>query len=222
MADSTPENTKPEVKEVTAQPEAAKPAATPAATAPEVKGSNKLVIVIVIVVVILVLCAACGFGISYLTTNVLNKAATDISNNVINDAAKNLQNEAQQIAQGQLPGQTSSSSGTTGSNGSFSTNATLPSDVPAYPGATNEGGYTGKDDNGKDATFVTMTTKDSVDQVISFYKAQLPINGWTNVQEYNFILVGVTGSKGTKEVGVIASEDTEKKETSIIITVSDK
>lgn len=56
--------------------------------------------------------------------------------------------------------------------------SSLPSDIPAYPGAKLSS--TGVEDG---ATTYLYTTTDSLAKVLNFYKQQMPANGWSEQQE---------------------------------------
>ncbi len=85
----------------------------------------------------------------------------------------------------------------------------LPEDIPEYP-------------NGKDLSalggMVMFTTEDSVDDVTKFYEDEMEKAGWT-AGEASFL--GPSWTKDDRKVELMVTEDEEKKETSVIIMITE-
>ncbi len=95
-----------------------------------------------------------------------------------------------------------------GKDGSFSTSKKLPdnfpSDVPVYPGSQVESSLkaTGNDQVSESVT-VSLSTSDSYEKVVNFYKSQLPTNGWNVTATYEAgDSFTTTGEKGNRSLYV--------------------
>lgn len=86
----------------------------------------------------------------------------------------------------------------------------VPAWVPAYPGATTEGGMTAQTPEGSQNTF-GFKTKDPPSKVISYYQDALKSAGFTITNTMNTQSGGETG-------GMVMAEDASKKR-SVMITV---
>jgi hypothetical protein len=80
----------------------------------------------------------------------------------------------------------------------------MPSWLPAYPGATVEGGFSATTAEATTRTF-TLNTTDPVDRVLAFYQDQLKNNGLT-VQTPTTVAVG-----GQTTTGTVIAESADKK-----------
>jgi uncharacterized protein YneF (UPF0154 family) len=101
----------------------------------------------------------------------------------------------------------------------------LPSFVPTYPGGTSQGTFDAVTDEGHSGAF-TVSTKDSVEQVMTSYEAQMKSAG-LKVQKSTFSAAGKDGGSVTgksdddkKQVGVMVSSDNGT--TQAVVTFSDK
>ncbi len=103
---------------------------------------------------------------------------------------------------------------------------TLPSWLPSYPGGTVQGTFDTTNAEGRSAAF-TVTTKDSVDQVLSYYEAQLK-NAGLKVEKSTYSAndktsggsVTATSEDQKRTANVMVSASGE--ETSAVITFQDK
>jgi hypothetical protein len=104
--------------------------------------------------------------------------------------------------------------GADGSTASFGGGAAtkLPDWVPAYPGGTAEGVYSGEDANQATGSF-GLTTSDSVTQVFSFYKQELSNAGF-KVNESHY---SANGSDG----GMVTGESADGKRTVTFTVATD-
>ncbi len=87
----------------------------------------------------------------------------------------------------------------------------MPSWLPVYPGATVQGGFAASSDQASAKTF-SLTTTDSVDQVLTFYRERLKANG-LNVQPMS--MTG-TGPAGQTTTGIVAASSADKTRTAQI------
>jgi len=93
----------------------------------------------------------------------------------------------------------------------------MPAWLPAYPGATVEGGFASKSAEGSTQTF-GVTTTDAVDKVLAFYQDQLKNNGLTVLQPTT-VAVGGQTSTGT----LIADSPDRKRHVQVFVqTAGDK
>lgn len=94
----------------------------------------------------------------------------------------------------------------------------FPKDFPVYPGAKVTGVLSGSEKGKSTGAWVTFTTADSKDAVVSFYKTNLASNGWT--EESTFASGDTTTetvSKGTMNGTVGITRAADAKETEIIV-----
>jgi hypothetical protein len=80
-------------------------------------------------------------------------------------------------------------------------------DIPIYPGCKQLAKITGEEDmNGQPGILDhrIYSTSDSVDKVVSFYKTQMPANGWTEESWYESTMNVGTYNKGEQSYAVIA------------------
>lgn len=85
----------------------------------------------------------------------------------------------------------------------------LPSWVPVYPGAQTQGSYSTENAEGKTANFV-VTTGDSVDQVLAFYKEKLEANGLKIEQT-------TTGNNASGSGAMLSAKSDDDKRTVIVM-----
>jgi hypothetical protein len=90
----------------------------------------------------------------------------------------------------------------------------MPSWLPAYPGATVEGGFSAKTAEATTQTF-TFNTNDSPDRVLAFYQDQLKNNGLT-VQTPTTVAVGGQTTTGT----IIADSADKKRHVQVFVQAS--
>jgi hypothetical protein len=91
--------------------------------------------------------------------------------------------------------------------------ADYPKDVPIYPGAkVEQAGPAVKD-------MVVLSTADSKDKALAFYKAELPKNGWKIEKAYSGSPDALQGMKGSRMIsmGVLVQSAGSKNTTKIQI-----
>jgi hypothetical protein len=101
-----------------------------------------------------------------------------------------------------------SESGGKGGSVEFGAGGKLPAWVPSYPGAKGEGNFAAKSEDGEGGVY-TMTTKDSVSQVIEFYKTALKGAGMK--------IVTTAEDSGAQGSGMIMAEDEASKHTLMVV-----
>jgi hypothetical protein len=107
-----------------------------------------------------------------------------------------------------------------GNQSTFSASAgtpkSLPSWLPAYPGADVQGGMSATSSaDGSSQTF-SMATTDSVDKVVAFYQDHLKSNG-LNVQPIATMALG-----GQSSTGMIKADSTDGKSHVVIVVATDQ
>ena len=99
---------------------------------------------------------------------------------------------------------------------------TFPKDFPLYPGAKVASSLSGAQAGKSNGFWLTMTTNDSSDKVVSFYKTELTKNGWTvdstfTANDMNTQGISKCTWKGSLSMGV-SSPDSE---TQIVIILGE-
>lgn len=95
---------------------------------------------------------------------------------------------------------------------------TFPKDFPLYPGAKATSALSGAQSGKSDGFWLTMTTGDSLSKVDGFYKSQLPAKGWEITTTYSSgDTTSRTVTKGAWSGSVAVTENSESKETDIVI-----
>jgi hypothetical protein len=98
----------------------------------------------------------------------------------------------------------------------------FPKDFPVYPGAKITGVLSGSEQGKSTGAWVTLTTADSADKVIAYYKANLKSNGWEEKATYSSgDTTTQTVAKGTMSGTVGITRESDATETEIIIMLSD-
>jgi high-affinity K+ transport system ATPase subunit B len=100
--------------------------------------------------------------------------------------------------------------------------------VPIYPGAAEKGGETFSSNTTKtkkSISMVTLTTQDSFDKVVSFYKSKLPAKtkmDTVNTPEMEMAMFDMKPQYGAKGFHVQITSNPKKKETQIYIMTGTK
>lgn len=97
----------------------------------------------------------------------------------------------------------------------------FPKDFPLYPGAKVAGSLSGSEEGKQSGFWVTLTTADSADQASSWYKTNLPANGWeikSTLEMGQNTTWGI--AKGSWEGTVSVSSSDDGKETTITVALS--
>lgn len=95
-----------------------------------------------------------------------------------------------------------------------------PSDIPVYSGA--EIVYSVVKDG--DGSNVTLRTTDSLQQVVSYYEAQLASQGWAKTEgQLTYFTSGIGfAEKSPRSLAIIVSEENKDGKTSTVIVVTEK
>jgi hypothetical protein len=199
----------------------AKVEATPAATPVAPKKSNTgLIIILVIILVLCLCCSAIGGGLYFVSRNAesLAKAAIDEAQKKARDQVNNVNGNNSGTDNG-----TSNSTGTDSGSASLDNKlpAGFPSDVPIYPNAKVGLSSSSKKD-GKDEYFATLTVKGTTSDVVSYYKNNLPKNGWNITGEYNFFGSSLVAEKNGREATVVILGDDKEADQTITLSVTYK
>lgn len=97
----------------------------------------------------------------------------------------------------------------------------FPKDFPVYPGAKPSGSLSNtKKDSG---FFLVLTATDDAKKVVDYYTKQFPANGWTikNTSDFGDVSM-ISVEKETLVGSATIGTEKDKKETSLILTVSEK
>lgn len=99
----------------------------------------------------------------------------------------------------------------------------FPTAAPIYSGATIVSSVTSSD-TGKTAYSVSMTTKDSYDNVANYYKKSLAEGGWKTLQSMNMSAQYsmYSAENGSLELTVVVQGDEKGGDTMIMLTTGEK
>ncbi|MBE0573625.1 hypothetical protein IH575_01845 [Candidatus Dojkabacteria bacterium] len=221
-----PAETAPVAPEANTQAVAPAPAAAPAAstTVVEKKSSSALPKVLIILLVLIIACLLCSGVAWFLFTNVLNQAIPTLQNAATNAMLNNLESsnngQTNTVTNNTNDTGSDSDSDDSGLSGSINFGAeipsTFPSDVPIYTGAT----ATWSTADGAE-TSVTFTASAKASEIINFYKAQMPNNGYTLDGEFNFLAQVLNFKKGSTEVVVSVIGDESSSESILTIVATE-
>ena len=99
---------------------------------------------------------------------------------------------------------------------------TFPKDFPIYPGAKVASSLSGAQAGKSNGFWLTMTTNDSSDKVVSFYKTELTKNGWTVDSTFTANDMNTQGiSKGTWKGSLSMGKSSPDSETQIVIILGE-
>ena len=180
---------------------------------PSKKSTNPLVFVGVGCLVLLVLLGVGG-------AIVMKFFAKNIGQNLVEKAIENktgVKTNIEDLEKGKMTF-TDSKTGATVDIGSNSVPEDFPKDFPLYKGARVTSSLSGAQAGKSNGYWLTMSTPDAADKVVSFYKTELPKNGWT--VESTFAANEMTNygvSKGTWNGSVSAGKNEDENETQVII-----
>lgn len=96
--------------------------------------------------------------------------------------------------------------------------ADFPTDVPLYPGATVQGSVASAQQQGG-GHYAGLETTDSIDKVMSWYKAEVVAKGWTvstNLEVDGGLMIG--GSKDTRDLVVTISKQDNKVAIGLVVS----
>ncbi len=96
--------------------------------------------------------------------------------------------------------------------------ADFPNDVPLYPGATVQGSVASAQQQGG-GYYAGLETTDSINKVVSWYKAEVAASGWTvstNLEVDGGLMLG--GTKDTRELVVTISKQDNKVAIGLVVT----
>ncbi|HWA51732.1 MAG TPA: hypothetical protein VG895_01600 [Patescibacteria group bacterium] len=94
----------------------------------------------------------------------------------------------------------------------------FPKDFPIYPGSSVTTSLSGNQNGQGNGYWLTLNTKDSVDQVISYYKTNLQTNGWS-YQDTTGSGVGTNWVVSKNDLSGYMTIETLNNQTSIIIVL---
>lgn len=185
---------------------------------PAKKSTNPLVFVGVGCLVLLVLLGVGG-------AIVMKFFAKNIGQNLVEKAIESktgVKTNIEDLEKGKMTF-TDSKTGATVDIGSNSVPEDFPKDFPLYKGAKVTSSLSGAQAGKSNGYWLTMATPDAADKVVSFYKTELPKNGWT--VESTFAANEMTNygvSKGTWKGSVSAGRNDDESETQIIIILGEE
>lgn len=95
---------------------------------------------------------------------------------------------------------------------------TFPKDFPIYPGSKVTSSLSGAQAGKSNGFWLTMTTSDAPEKVVSFYKTELTKNGWTVDSTFTANDMNTQGiSKGTWNGSLSMGKSSSDAETQIVI-----
>ncbi len=188
------------------------------------KKSNALLIVLI---VLLVLCGLCAASVFVLFKIGQSKVKTELDR--VNNEIKKQQDMG--ITTYPTGSSTDSGSGSTndpesgetttpgslGGNLSTEIPSNFPKDIPVYPGS--KVGVSSNDTK-KGESLVNLNSTDASSKVLSYYKSNLPKNGWKLDQEFNLFGNTLLFSKGDQQLTIVILGD--EKGANITLTVTKK
>ena len=96
--------------------------------------------------------------------------------------------------------------------------ADFPTDVPLYPDAKVQGSVASAQQQAS-GHYAGLETTDSIDKVVSWYKSEVPAEGWKVSVSYEVdggLMIG--GSKDTRDLVVTISKDGDKVAIGLVVT----
>ena len=95
---------------------------------------------------------------------------------------------------------------------------TFPKDFPIYPGATVTSALSGSEKGENNGFWVTLSTADSLDKVVSFYTGKLKASGWETTANYSAGGTSTqTVTKGDLSGSLAVTREDDAQETQIMI-----
>lgn len=95
-----------------------------------------------------------------------------------------------------------------------------PGDAPKYSNGQIQYSVSSNQQTGQNGSMITLTTSDSAQKVVDFYKSELGANGWKIEQTANVgTMTVISATKGTMEFSVQVL-NTDNKQTTITIAIS--
>lgn len=100
---------------------------------------------------------------------------------------------------------------------------TFPKDFPLYPGAKVTSSLSGEQSGKSNGFWLTMTSQDSADKVLAFYKTELAKNGWTIESTFTANdMTNQTVKKGTWSGSLSVGKNSGSDETQIVIILGEE
>lgn len=181
------------------------------------KSTNPLVFVGIGCLVLLVLL---GIGSTIVMKFFANKIGTGIVEKAI-ESKTGVKTNIQDLEKGKMTF-TDSKTGAKVDIGSNSVPDTFPKDFPLYPGAKVTSSLSGAQAGKSNGFWLTMTTPDTSEQVIAFYKTELEKNGWSVDSVFNANGMNTQGiSKGTWKGSLSMGRSSSDSETQIVIILGE-
>ncbi len=181
------------------------------------KSTNPLVFVGIGCLVLLVLL---GIGSTIVMKFFANKIGTGIVEKAI-ESKTGVKTNIQDLEKGKMTF-TDSKTGAKVDIGSNSVPDTFPKDFPLYPGAKVTSSLSGAQAGKSNGFWLTMTTPDTSEKVIEFYKTELEKNGWSVDSVFNANGMNTQGiSKGTWKGSLSMGRSSSDSETQIVIILGE-
>lgn len=181
------------------------------------KSTNPLVFVGIGCLVLLVLL---GIGSTLVMKFFANKIGTGIVEKAI-ESKTGVKTDIQDLEKGKMTF-TDSKTGAKVDIGSNSVPDTFPKDFPLYPGAKVTSSLSGAQAGKSNGFWLTMTTQDSSEKVIDFYKTELEKNGWSVDSVFNANGMNTQGiSKETWKGSLSMGRSSSDSETQIVIILGE-
>lgn len=188
----------------------------------ESKKKSSLPPIVMVGIGCLVILVILGIGLSLAARFLMKRVGVGLIQSAI-ESKTGVKTNLQDIQNGKMTF-TDNKTGQTVDIGTGKLPDNFPSDFPQYPGAkvtgTLSGGKAGGANNG---FWVTFSTPDSFEKVSSFYTTALKTNGWTTTSSFNAGSVTTLAiEKGNMDGSIAISTDTQKKETTMVVTLGEK
>jgi len=157
-----------------------------------------------------------GVILSMLGGYIFKKAGTGMLQNVI-ESKTGVKTDLSGLEKGELTF-TDKETGETVEVGTGKIPADFPKDFPLYPEAKLSGSLSGSAKDKDAGYWLTFTTPDGLEKVVSYYKTNLPKSGWEETATFTANETTTWAvTKGTMEGTVAVSREKEARETTILV-----
>lgn len=179
----------------------------------EKKSTNPLVFVGIGCLVLLVLL---GIGSTVVMKFFANKIGSGLVEKAI-ESKTGVKTNIEDLEKGKMTF-TDSKTGAKVDIGSNTVPDTFPKDFPIYPGSKVTSSLSGAQTGKSNGFWLTMTTTDTSEKVVSFYKTELAKSGWTVDSTFTANDMNTQGiSKGTWKGSLSMGKSSPDEETQIVI-----
>lgn len=184
-----------------------------AETKAEKKGTNPLVVVGIGCLVLLVLL---GVASSFVIKFFAKKVGTSLIQGAI-EGKTGIKTNLQDLEKGKMTF-TDPKTGSKVDIGSGKIPDTFPKDFPIYPGAIVTSAMSGSEKGKSNGFWVTLSTADALDKVVSYYTGKLQAAGWETTANYSAGGTSTqTVTKGNLNGSLAVTREGDAKETQIMI-----